>query len=218
LLVIAEADDVSSIGRAAADGADGIIFTGTLEQLPHVTDGIGTAILGVRVDSATAQDAAAASAAGADFLVCSDEHTEAAALLDQKLGYVLVAPVPIAPVLQGPHSDDDALRLLRPLDLDGLVISALPERMTLRQQLHVRRLSELARKPLFVRTEARVTATDLELWRDAGVVAVVTNGYNVASLVEAANAVPPPRQPRDRPDPVLPALRASGTEDDEEER
>jgi hypothetical protein len=218
LLVIAEAEDVASIGRAVGDGADAIIFTGTMEQLPHVRDSLGTAVLGVRIDSATAQDSAAASEAGADFLVCSDEHSEAAALLDQKLGYVLMAPVPIAPVLQGPQSDDDALRLLRPLDLDGLIISALPERMTLRQQLHVRRLSELARKPLFVRTEARVAATDLELWRDAGVVAVVTSAYNVASVVEAANAVPPPRQPRDRPDPVLPAVRSSAMEDEEEER
>jgi len=217
LLVIAEADDAGTTGRAAAAGADAIVFTGSLDRLSDIVANAGTAIVGARVDSATAQDAAALSAAGGDFLVCTDEHTEAAAMLDQKLGYVLIAPVPIAPALQAPATHDDALRLLRPLDLDGLMLPALPERMTVRQQLHARRLSELARKPLFVRVEGPVSATALELWRDAGVVAVVTHTDNVASLIEAADAVPPPRQPRDRPDAVLPSVRAASLDDDDEE-
>jgi hypothetical protein len=217
LLVIAEADDAATTSRAAAAGADAIIFTGALDRLPDSIANAGKAVVGARVDAATAQDAAALSAAGGDFLVCTDEHAEAAAMLDQKLGYVLIAPVPIAPALQTPSTDDDALRLLRPLDLDGLILPALPERMTVRQQLHARRLSELARKPLFVRVEGPVAATALELWRDAGVVAVVTNADNVASLVEAADAVPPPRQPRERPDAVVPSVRPGSFDDEEEE-
>jgi hypothetical protein len=217
LLVIAEADDSATTARAAAAGADAVIFTGSLDRLADSVGQAGSAVIGARVDSATAEDAAALSSAGGDFLVCGDEHTEAAAMLDQKLGYVLVAPVPLAPALQTPHTDEDALRLLRPLDLDGLIMPALPERMTVRQQLHARRLSELARKPIFVRIENAVSATALELWRDAGVVAVVTPTDNVAAIVAAADAVPPPRQPRDRPDPVLPSVRPSSFDDDEEE-
>lgn len=218
VLVVAEVDSPAAAGTAVAAGADVVAFTGALSHLAEVVSASGHAVVGARVDAATAQDVAAIREAGAHFLVCTDDETEAAALLDQNVGYVMVAPLS-TPTPAFSDSDHDArLRSFRALDLDGVLVHALPQTMTVRQQLQARRLGDLARKPMFVAVNSAVSAATLELWRDAGVVAVIGDASLVGDLAAAADAVPAPRRSAsDRADAIVPASSSSSRADDDED-
>jgi hypothetical protein len=217
ILVAAEADSATDAGRAADAGADVIVFTGALSHLAEAVAAAPKAVVGARIDAATPQDVAGIREAGGAFLVCTDDGTDARALLDQNVGYVIAAPTTVTPAL----SDEDhpaRLRSFRGLDLDGVLINGLPETMTVRQQLQVRRLGELARKPLFVRVSAPVGADTLELWRDSGVAAVVGSASTAAELATAADAVPAPRKPQqERADAIIPAAASSSDDEEEDE-
>lgn len=217
VLVVARIDGAQQAAAAVASGADVVLHTGALSHLAEVVGASGTAIVGASIDAATAADVAAVREAGAAFIVCTDDQTEAAALLDQQIGYVLVAPTTATPALSDP--DHDArLRSFRALDLDGVLVGALPQTMTVRQQLQARRLGELARKSLFVAVSEAISAGTLELWRDAGVVAVVADGNLVAALATAADAVPAPRRATgDRAEAIIPAAPAGSALDDDED-
>ena len=217
VLVVARVDGAQQAAAAAAVGADVILHTGALSHLAEVVGAAGSTVVGANVDAATAADVTAIREAGAHFLVCTDDQTEAAALLDQQVGYVIAAPTTATPALS--DSDHDArLRSFRALDLDGVLVGALPQTMTVRQQLQARRLGELARKPLFVAVADTVSAATLELWRDAGVVAVVADASLVADLAAAADAVPAPRRASgDRAEAIVPAAPAGSALDDDED-
>ncbi|MFA7296610.1 MAG: hypothetical protein WC211_05405 [Dehalococcoidia bacterium] len=218
VLVVARVDGAQQAAAAVADGADAILHTGALSHLAEVVAAAGSAVVGANVDAATAADVAAIREAGAHFLVCTDDQTEAAALLDQQIGYILVAPTTATPALS--DTDHDArLRSFRALDLDGVLVGGLPQTMTVRQQLQARRLGELARKPLFVALASAVSAATLELWRDAGVVAVVADAAVTAELATAADAVPAPRRANtgDRAEAIVPAAPSGSALDDDED-
>ncbi|MSQ42555.1 MAG: hypothetical protein EXR65_05945, partial [Dehalococcoidia bacterium] len=116
ILIIAEVADEAATRAAIAAGADAILFTGTVAGPPTAIAPIiaaaAPAPVGARIAAATAADTAALATAGADFLLCGDEHTAAAALLDNRLGYILAAT----------DTSDDGLRLLRPLLLDAVAL------------------------------------------------------------------------------------------------
>jgi hypothetical protein len=217
VLVVARVDGAQAAAAAVAAGADVILHTGALSHLGEVVAASGAAVVGASVDAATVADVTAIREAGAHFLLCADDQTEAAALLDQQVGYLLVAPTTATPALS--DADHDArLRSFRALDLDGVLVGALPQTMTVRQQLQARRLGELARKPLFVALSSAVTAATLELWRDAGVVAVVADGALTADLAAAADAVPAPRRAAgERAEAIVPAAPAGSALDDDED-
>ena len=217
VLVVARVDGAQQAAAAVAAGADAVLHTGALSHLAEVVGAAGSAVVGASVDAATAADVTAIREAGAHFLVCTDDQTEAAALLDQQVGYVLLAPTSATPALS--DTDHDArLRSFRALDLDGVLVGGLPQTMTVRQQLQARRLGELARKPLFVALSAAVSAATLELWRDAGVVAVVTDAAVTAELATAADAVPAPRRATgDRAEAIVPAAPSGSALDDDED-
>ncbi|RLT28013.1 MAG: hypothetical protein DWI48_02055 [Chloroflexi bacterium] len=220
ILIAAEADSVATAGQAATAGADVIIYTGDVTGLDDAVKAAPNAVVGWRVDGATAEDTTAIRESGAHFLVCVDDQTDAAALTDTRIGYVLVAPaVSVTPVIS--DTDRDAhLRSFRALDLDGVLFNSLPETMTVRQQLQSRRLGELVRKPLFVHVANAVSAKTLELWRDTGVAIVLGAASLTAELAKAADAVPEPRkreQDRDRGDAIVPAPPAGSDLDDDDD-
>jgi hypothetical protein len=211
VLVIVEVADEPAAAAAIAAGADALVFTGAPAAVAPIVAAAGSAPVGVRIGAATAADTAALATTGADFLVCGDEQTSAAALLDHRLGYVLAAA----------DRSDDGLRLLRPLLLDAVALPAPPAELTLREQLRIRRLADLARKPVLALADAPVSAVALELWRDAGVLGVIASGLApdaLAALVAAAGAVPPPRAPTDRGEAIVPALPQQPGDDDDEDR
>jgi len=208
VLVIAEVQDAAAATAAVEAGADVLLHTGSADALAGVVQAAGTCAVGFHPGAApSAADAKGASEAGAHFLVFDDRQTEAPALLTHGLGYVAAI-----------ETDDPDLRLLRPLDLDAALIPAPAERLTVREQLRVRRVGELLRKPLIARIDHAVDATTLEVWRDAGVLAVVSpsDAAILQAVITAADAVPRPRESSERPEVTVPSVQSSFDEEDEE--
>lgn len=210
LLVIADVTNTAEAAAAVTGGADALLYAGGTDTLESVVAAAGTLPVGARLDAATTAGAEAARKAGADFLVFADDQSAAGAIRDPELGYVVLAS----------DLSDDALRLLRGLDLDGVLIAPPTDAMTVRQQLQTRRLSDLARKPLFARLQAggaAPSADTLESWRDAGLVAILSPAGLLAALTTAVAAVPPPREAQSRREATIPAARPSSLDDDEDE-
>ena len=210
LVVMTAVADAEAARAAAEAGADALLFEGALDGLAAAVQAAPDVPVGCRVDAATAADAKRVADAGADFFVFDDARTDAAALLDRRLGHVLQLPE-AAP-------DDDYLRLLQPLDLDALLLPVGAVEMTVREQLQTRRIAQLAWKPLIVPVDPSASAALLEIWRNAGAPIVLVSrddAPRVAQLLETATAVPPPHEPNDeRPHPLLPRSAAPGRPDD----
>jgi hypothetical protein len=206
LLVMAEVGDASAATAAIEAGADILLHGGAVEGLASVVAAAGSTPAGQLLEAATADSAAAVIEAGAHFLVFNDQQTEAAALLKPALGYVAIV-----------DPTDSELRLLRPLDLDAVIVLQPAAEPSVREQLRLRRTSELVRKPLIARLEGAVSATTLEVWRDAGIVAVLVGaGSDLEAVVTAADAVPRPRESTDRPEATIPSVQANMDDDDDD--
>jgi hypothetical protein len=207
VIVIAEVRDGAAAAAAVEAGADVLLHTGAAESLAEVVTASAGRVVGRLVEAATAADTAAVHEAGAHFLAFNDQQADAAALLDQRVGYVAVL---------GQEEDAD-LRLLRPLDLDGAIVDAPAAQLTVRAQLRLRRTADLMRKPLFARVSGPVAASTLEVWRDAGVAAVVVSDPAlIAEVATAADAVPRPRESTERREGVVPSVQVHDEEDDED--
>lgn len=207
VLVIAEAPDAGAAAAAIEAGADILLHTGALESLAEVVSASDGHVVGRLAEAATAADTRAAHEAGAHFLAFDDRRTEAGALLDQRIGYVALVG----------HEEDAELRLLRPLDLDGAIVAAPAGPLTVRDQLKLRRTADLVRKPLFARVSQAVEAATLEVWRDAGVAAVVVSDPAlVAAVASAADGVPRPRESKERREVLVPSVQIPSDEDDDD--
>ena len=213
LLVMAEVAGPGEAAAAAAAGADALLRRGGADGFAAFAAAAGGLPAGARVEAARAADADALIEAGADFLVFDDARTEAAALFREELGHV--------GLLADAEAGDDDLRLLQPLDLDALLIPAREGPLRVRDQLRVRRIAELARKPLIAPVDADAAAETLRVWRDAGAPVVLASGADadaLARLAAAARAVPAPRaRSTERPDPLVPATARGGHDEDEED-
>ena len=221
LVVLAEVADPAAATAAASAGVDALLYSADSAGVAAVIEVAAGLPVGARIPAATAADAAALLAAGADFLLFDDAQTEAAALLGPDLGHVAL----LADGLAAATAAEDQLRLLQPLDLDAILVPAREGAMTVRDQLVTRRIAELTRKPLIVpvaaTATATATATELEVLRDAGAPAVLASGADRAALerlIAAAAEVPAPRERREeRPDALVPAALAAAFDEDDDE-
>jgi len=213
LTVIAEVLDGDDARVAAGAGADVLLATGDPAGLPAIIEAVGDRPVGIRIDAATRSDTAAAAEAKADFLIFTHDATAADALLEANLGHVLALPE---------HLDDDELKLLQALSLDAVLVHEQSEQPTVRQQLQLRRFMELTRAPLLLPVNNAVSATTLELWRDAGaygVLVAVSAAADLAAIIEAVSAVPPRRERHEERDTALlpgPGRSAPHEPDDDE--
>ena len=211
VIVIAEVGDADAASAAADAGVDALLHAGGLEALEAVVEAGGDLPVGARLEAASAADADALIEAGADFLVFDDAQTEAAALLRDELGHV--------GLLGDAAASEEELRLLQPLDLDAVLIPAHAGSLSVRDQLHTRRIAELTRRPLIVPVSADVSTEELRTWRDGGAPAVLASGEaaDLEGIVAAAREVPAPRERREeRPDPLLPAAAAPADDFDDD--
>ncbi|MSP22100.1 MAG: hypothetical protein EXR66_03655 [Dehalococcoidia bacterium] len=185
LLVMAEVADATAGAAAIEAGGRALLFTGDRSALKDlVTAAKGTPV-GMRIDAATREDTKALLEAGADFLVFDAAQTVAEALLERKLGRVVVAPASAA---------DDDLKRYGALDLDAILVGDPGSLLSVHGQLEMRRLAEFTRAPLAVLVSGAIPATTLEVWRNGGasVVLVPAASGALADIIEATNAVPPP--------------------------
>ncbi len=211
-LVVAEVDDAAGASAAVEAGASAVLYAGDANTVSAVVEAAGDVPAGCRLEAATSELAAAAAEANADFFVFDDGRASADSLLERQLGHVLRLDA---------DPDEERLRMLAPLDLDAILLPAPLETLTVRDQLRLRRIVELARAPLLVPAASTGPPSMLEVWRDAGAVAVLVPagpGDVLTAIVAAANQVPPPRERNDeRPYPLLPAAPASVHDEDDED-
>lgn len=210
VLVIAEVTDAAGARTAVEAGADALLHTGDTDALAAVVQAAGTTPAGCRLEDASPDSAAAAVEAGADFFLFDAARSDARSLLQRDVGHVLL--------LDG-SPDEDGLRALSPLDLDAILVPPPPAAMTVRDQLSLRRVADLVRAPLIVPLSAAVGASALEVWRDSGAPAVLLASAAAEALpaiLEAARAVPPPRErTRDPSMTLLPTVLPVAADDDD---
>lgn len=192
VLVLAEVTGGAEARVAVAAGVGALLYTGDLAALAAVVQAAGPLPIGVRLEAATADQAREAAEANADFLLFDDGRAGAEALLERRLGRVLLLDA---------DPDENRLRMLAPLDLDAILLPALSRTTTVRDLLRLRRIVDLARAPLAIPLHGpAVPVTTLEVWRDAGAPIVLVPHANAAALgatVQAATAVRAPSQPRE---------------------
>lgn len=209
LLVLAQVDDAAGASGAVEAGASALLYMGDPAAVAAIVAAVADIPVGCRLEAATSEQAAAVADAEADFFVFDDGHASADSLLERQLGHVLQLDA---------DPDEERLRMLGPLDLDAILLPAPLETLTVRDQLRLRRVVELARAPLIVPTAGAGPPSMFEVWRDAGAVAVLVPAGPrdvLTAIVAAASEVPPPRERDDeRPDPLVPAAAAFVDDED----
>lgn len=212
VLVLAEVEDATAAAVAVEAGADALLYRGEVDGCAAVVEAAAGLPVGCRLEAATAEQTAAAAAAHADFFVFDDARASAEALLERGLGRVL---------LLRDAPDEERLRTLAPLDIDAILLAAPSSTPTVRDQLLLRRIVELAHAPLIMPAAGVVPTSTLEVWRDGGapVVLVATEqAGDLAALVVAAREVrPPQRRSEERPDALVPSTAGAHDDDEDDE-
>lgn len=212
ILVMAEVDGAGAAQAAVEAGAGALLHTGAASSVAETVQAANGTPVGMRIDGATREDTRALLDAGGDFVIFDAAQTVAEALLERKLGRVVVAPN---------GASDDELRRYGALDLDAILVGDPGQGLSVLGQLEMRRMAESARAPLAVLMGPSPASPSLELWRNAGAGLVIVPGASgaLADVVQAAREVPPPPEPGDdeRPRPLLPQGRPASSLDDDED-
>ncbi len=219
LAVLLAGVDAGQAGAAAAQGADALLFrldkTGEGE-MEAALKAAGDLPCGVWPEEMDGQAVARLAEKGVDYLVFEAESTPAAALLEERAGYVLA--------LEGEH-DDTYLRTLDALSVDAVFLHGWKGPLTVQRQLELRRIAGLTRKPLMLPVSPTAESAELECLRDAGVALLVLDGSEkgamaaLPSLRERVKALPAARRRREHADVILPSAvgMMAGEEEEEEE-
>jgi hypothetical protein len=218
LLVLVKADKRTA-GRARElieAGADAVcVEVAANDNVGASVSGLnGSSPVGVALRLPDAAAAAALKEANVDFAVVGLDSS-AAALAAEDIGYLLSTPL---------DATEDDLRSIETLNLDGILLEGLALPLTVRGLLDLRRLSGLARKPVFLKVEGVPGQEELVALRESMVGAVVVDGGVDAAVVkqlrQAIDNLPHPRR-RDEDRPMATVPRAApeadaGDEDDDD--
>jgi len=208
----------SAEARAALDaGADAVLFqsgsasiaAGALKDVAgeRVAAGAALPVLSVK-------DAETLAEAGCDFVVSPLETTDSAAVDTERMGHL---------VNVSENMEDNTLRSLAPLGLDGLFYQRSGGSMKLGEQLGLVRLASFSGTGLMVTVPNGIEVADLRVLRDSGVVAVVAGAGastdEIKGIAERLTAVPPPRKSkREGSDmAIVPSSRAGGEHDHDDD-
>lgn len=215
VLALLDARTAGRAGELLEAGADAVcIQVGAADAAATSVAGLnGGSPVGVAVRLADAAAASALKEANVDFAVVGLDSS-AAALAAEDIGYLLVTPL---------DASEDDLRSIETLNLDGILLEGLELPLTVRGLLDLRRLSGLARKPVFLKVEDVPAQEELVALRESMVGAAVVEGSVDASVVrrlrETIDNLPHPRRrEEDRPLPLVPkaAPEADMDEDDDD--
>lgn len=193
---------VGSLG--AVEGADFFVL---LEGDENSTEIEAGQLWGMRVAAATLDRVTAAREAGAAFATIWLEYSRAEALLDEQMDYVIRVPH-----TRLEDSDARALAGLRPT----LVSPNVEFPLRMRGLLELRRMWLLTGAGLGIIVPPDISAQDLELLRDAGVVSIViehASAEEVAAVKARVAGLPEHKTPRDEDlQPLLPTARSGGAD------
>lgn len=215
--VLLDRADDAGIMRAVENGAGVVVVKGVKPQdAAAAVKAAGEAACGIWPNDISPDSGTVLKEASADFLVFDAEATPAAALLEDKLGYVLTL---------NDAADDTYLRVLESVALDAVLLADWKGPLTLKAQVDLRRIAGLARKPLMLPVSMPIASADLECLRDAGVSVLLVDGSEkkaldgLPSLVKLIEDLPGPRRRREPSlEVLLPrAAEMAGEEEEEEE-
>ncbi len=217
LLTAVLLDDADKVAQAvAADAGVLILKDARPEDFEAAAEAAGETPLGVWPKTIDAADTKALIAASADFIIFEGESTPAAALLEEKIGYVLA--------LKDGEDDDTYLRILESVALDAVLLPDWKGPLTLKKQLGLRRVAALARKPLMLPVEPPVESADLECLRDAGASILLLDGSEkntldaLPALIRTIESLPGPRRHRETTlEVLLPRAAEMAAEEEGEE-
>jgi len=214
MALIATARTAGEIQAALDAGADAVLVdAGSAPGAAAAMNGIASEKLaiGAGLASLSESDAGTLRAAHCDFVVSPLDTTDSAAVDTERMGQLVVATLDM---------DDNTLRALGPLGLDGLFVQRDAGAMTLAQQLGLVRVASFAATGLVVTVEPSAGVGELRVLRDSGAIAVVAPaGASVealATLAETLKAVPAPKKgKRDGGDIAIVPASKSGDHEDE---
>lgn len=193
---------VGSLG--AVEGADFFVLHEGDEDSVEVEEG---QLWGMRIAAATLDRVTAAREAGAAFAAIWLEYSRAEALLDDQMDYVIRVPH-----TRLEDSDARALAGLRPT----LVSPNVEFPLRMRGLLELRRMGLLTGSALGATVPPDISAQDLELLRDSGVVSVLieqANAEEIAAVKARVAGLPEHKTPRDEDlQPILPTSRPGGAD------
>ena len=206
-------NEANKAEEAAKKGADAVIIdggdAGKVKDFAKKAPGL---VLGVRPQKADREQIASLREAGADFVVLDAESASAEALLEENVGFVLLARA---------ESDDTRLRLLGDLNLDALMPPSPDGSLTIERLLELRRVLVLGRMPLLVEVAGDTEASRLQALRESGVAGVIIDGSSLGKLGKLAEAIAglPARGKKreERSEAMLPAAGMAGHEHDDED-
>lgn len=208
-----DAEEARALAEGHADA--GLILNRSLdmksiERMVKTMDGIP---LGVLLEDANKEKQAEIIDAGCDFIVF-DMSMPIAVLGGEKVGKFLMVE---------PSSNQNLVRAINDLDIDGVLISTGGESViTVEHLLVCRRFSELVNKPLMMSVPSLVMSTEfVSLWK-AGIDGIVTPPAQPAkALIElrgVMEALPKEaKHRRGKLDVMLPHYRVDAVAEEEEE-
>jgi len=186
MLVVADVSAADAAGVTAA-AADALLFAeDSAESALTIAAKLGVPI-GVRLTSGDRARVAALRAAGADFIVLSEECA-ASATMDQEMSFILE--------LAAEPSDTD-LRALNALPLEGLLAGAVDGLLTIRRSLGLRRITTFVQRPLMLPVSDETSVADLEALRELNVLLLLAPLASAAALKERVLTLPPRRRRRE---------------------
>jgi hypothetical protein len=194
-------NEANKAEEAAKKGADVVIVDGGDEgKIKEFAKKAPSVLLGVRPQKSERENIASLKQAGADFVVLETDSGLAEALLEENVGFVLMARE---------QAEDTRLRLLGDLGLDAVITTVADGALTIERLIELRRVSALARTPLLVEVSADAEASRLQALRESGVAGVILDGSSLgklAKLRETIASLPARGKRRDeRSDAMLPA-------------
>lgn len=211
LAVRLTAGQTKAVSKLAEQGADLLLLDDAdRSRLKRALKDAPGPALGVEVKALDGDAAAELQKAGADFAVIATA-AEAAALLEEKLGFVLAL---------GDELSDITLRSLRELPVEALIAPALEQPLTINGQLELIRISSLSGKPLLTQVAGDVPEDRLRVLRDAGVVGIIVTGddKHIGDLRKRIDSLPPRgERSRERMDAILPSMHTAVAEPDVDE-
>jgi len=220
MALIATGNDAAALAAAIEAEADAIIVeAATAAEAARLMEGTASekVSVGALLPSLSEADAEALRGAKCDFVVSPLDTTDSAAVDTEKTGQVVMASLDM---------EDNTLRALAPLGLDGLFVKRSGGRMTLGQQLALVRLASFASTGLLVTVAADASVGELRVLRDSGAVAVVApagaSADALRALSDSLKAVPAPKRGRREGAEIaiVPAAAGAGEEhehDDDED-
>ncbi len=214
MVLVGTARDAAAAAELARRGADAVLL-GTAEAPAAAgsAKGLGDVITGAWIAGKRDDEARQFREAGFDFVVFDPDRAAAAALLDDRIGYVLRLPAGLT---------DVEVRAVEGFRLDALYIGVLDGVLTVRRQIDLQRLFALTRKPLIASVRPSVSPAELQALRDSNVAVVVLEGADAIERLRKAIDALPPRSRRKEDEhrtPFVPHTAAvgSGEEDEDDE-